>query len=228
MSLFASINRVSHLARRLPTTTARYLGGTPAPATSIEKEKRYVRIAGPASYSSKEDVALFLTEHGVPLQHGKASLVQGQSDIFQNHSIWMMETATQQDAVDVAARVTGRVLGLKLIRAAAVDQKLYDNLMSMPEQKSKTTSLRKRMSVIAPTVDERGRAILVRNIPFHLPVRALWSFFAAYDVLGVRHLRRSGVACVVFASEDEAWRALRERKNVRLQRQFAIALKMHE
>lgn len=201
-------------------------------SNSADREKRYVRIAGPSSYASKEDIAYFLGQHDIPIPDGRKSIVQGQSDIFQNHSVWVMETQSQREASDIASKISGRVLGLKLIRAAAVDQKLYDGLVAPAESqgsdKTKHTSLRKRMAVIAPHKNERGRALLAKNLAHGLYPRALWSFFSAYDVVDVRHLRRSGVACIIFETEQEACRALRERKNVPLQRQYPLALKMHE
>lgn len=193
-----------------------------------DREKRYVRIAGPSSYASKDDVLLFLQQHGISDEFKRQALVQGQSDVFQNHSVWVMETDSQSQALDIVGRISGRVLGLKLIRAAAVDQKLYDGLVTPSNQKTKSSSLRKRMSIIAPTNEERGRALLARHLQPSLYPRTLWSFFSGYDVVDVRHLRRSGVACIIFESEEEACRALRERKNVPLLHQYPIALKMHD
>lgn len=228
MALHNSMTRMTQIARSVPSTMIRQFASTPAPALTPEREKRFVRIAGPSSYASKEDVTYFLQQHGIPLNQGPKSIVQGQSDVFQNHSIWVLETESQNVATDIASRISGRVLGLKLIRAAPVDQKLYDGLLGPGEQRVRSTSLRKRMSVIAPTREERGRALLARNLQSQLHPRALWSFFSAYDVVDVRHLRRSGVACIVFKTEEEANRALRERNNISLQHQQTIVLKIHE
>lgn len=192
----------------------------------LDRSKRYVRLAGPASYSTRDDVINFLQEQGVE-SPPKFSVVQGQSDVFQNHSIWMIETDSQEDAVEMASRISGRVLGLKLVRAAAVDQKLYDSLMTTPTN-LRTSSLRKRLTIIGPKREERGRTLLVRQLHPNVTSRAIWAFFGSYDVIDVRYLRKSGVACVVFQSEEEAFRALRERKNVPIQRQFNVSLKMHE
>lgn len=193
---------------------------------NFDRLKRYVRLAGPASYSTRDDILNFLQEQGIE-PPPKTSVVQGQSDVLQNHSIWMIETDSQEDAMNMASRVSGRVLGLKLIRAAAVDQKLYDSLMSTPAP-SRASSLRKRLTIIGPKREERGRTILVRQLQPSVTSRAIWAFFGSYDVVDVRYLRRSGVACVIFQSEDEAFRALRERKNTPIQRQFNVSLKMHE
>lgn len=193
---------------------------------NFDRLKRYVRLAGPASYSSRDDILNFLQEQGIE-PPPKTSVVQGQSDVLQNHSIWMIETGSQEDAMNIASRVSGRVLGLKLIRAAAVDQKLYDSLMSTSAA-SRASSLRKRLTIIGPKREERGRTLLVRQLQPSVSSRAIWAFFGSYDVVDVRYLRRSGVACVVFQSEDEASRALRERKNTPIQRQFNVSLKMHE
>lgn len=231
MSVYNSALRVSQLSRRMPPSVARQFStASPAPALSPEKEKCYVRIAGPSSYASKQDVRLFLKDHAISNGTISASsIIQGQSDVFQNHSIWLVKVESQNDAVDIASNISGRVLGLKLIRAAAVDQKMYDNMVAVPtpDQKGRNLSLRKRMNVIAPAPEERGRALLARNLTFQLHPRVLWSFFGAYDVVDVKHLRRSGVACIVFQSEDEACRALRERNNMVLQGQQPISLKLH-
>lgn len=226
MSLTSSVTRLSQVARRLPVSNIRPLS---APAAApADKEKRYVRIAGPSCYASKQDIAIFLKDHDIALPGGLKSLVQGQSDVYQNHSIWLMEADSQPEAFDVASRISGRVLGMKLVRAVAVDQKLYDGLLAVPQQADRSTSLRKRMNIISPQKDERGRALLARNLHNQLSSRVLWSFFSAYDVVDVRHLRKSGVACIVFASEAEAERALRERKNLPLQQQQSIGLKIHD
>lgn len=193
----------------------------------VEKEKRFVRIAGPASYVSRHDMNIFLEHHGVSSESIKRSLVQGQSDIFQNHTVWFLETNSQEDAAEMTARISGRVLGLKLIRAAAVDRRLMENMVGMSDS-DKKVSLRRRMSVIAPSPDERGRALLARNLLQNLQPRVLWAFFSAYDVEDIRLLRRSGVACVVFETAAEANRALRERSNLLLQNQQQISLKMHD
>lgn len=228
MALHLQVNRMAQAARRMPTTLLRNYVSTPAPTTLPDREKRFLRIAGPSSYASKDDIVHFLDNYGIPLQSGKKNIVQGQSDIFQNHSIWVLETDSQKEAVDYASRISGRILGMKLIRAAAVDQKLYQSLIGNSEQKTRSTSLRKRMHIIAPSPDERGRVLLARNLPYQLYPRALWTFFSAYDVVDVRHLRRSGVACIVFKTEEEACRALREKQNVPINRQNPMALKIHE
>lgn len=119
--------------------------------------------------------------------------------------------------------------GMKLVRAAPVDKRVVDDLMSVPEPGRGKPSLRRRMNAIKPLVEERGRALLVTNLPFSLPARFLWSFFASYEVVVIRHLRRSGVASVVFVNESEACRALRERSNLPIQgSKMQIGLKMHE
>lgn len=183
------------------------------------------------------DLEFFLTSHGIaptsiaddgtPIHR----LVQGQSDVFQNQSIWIYDAGSATAAGDAAARLSGRVAGLKLVRAAAIDNRLVEDMLAAPEQgrNNRRLSLRRRMNVIQPLPEERGRALLATNLPFNLATRFLWSFFASYEIETVRHLRRSGVACVVFMNEAEAFRAIRERSNLPIQgnRQH-IMLKFHD
>lgn len=194
---------------------------------AVNREKKYVRLAGPASYATRDDVVNFLQEHGLE-PPARNAVVQGQSDVFQNHSIWLIETDSQSAATNIASCISGRVLGLKLVRAAAVDRKLYDRLVAAPVGNARTASLRKRLTIIGPKSDERGRTLLIRQLKSIVSPRAIWAFFSSYGVTDVRYLRKSGVACVVFESDAEANRALRERKNVQLQRQHKVLLKMHE
>lgn len=217
MALQSACTRTPRLLRLLSTTAPR-LPGT---------EKRYVRIAGPAAHASQLDISLFLNQHSSsPAPH---TLQQGQSDIYQNHSVWVFDAGSQPDAEKVASRISGRSLGLKLIRAAAVDQRIVDGLLAVPEAGiQRKATLRKRLNIIAPVGDQRGRALLATNLPYLLQPRLLWAFFGGYDVVDVRHLRKSGVACVVFTTNEEAERALRERSNFALQGKNVISLKMHE
>lgn len=120
-------------------------------------------------------------------------------------------------------------MGLKLIRAMPVDQKLVDGLIGVPKGgDARRTTLRKRLNIIAPKPEERGRSLLATNLPRGLQPRYLWSFFATYDVEDVRLLRKSCVACISFTTQREAERALRERANFSLHGQDIICLKMHE
>lgn len=210
-------------ARRLFQTEA--VGARHAHAPS---EKHYVRIAGPSYYASRADISLFLTENKTSMPSAQG-LHQGQSDIFQNHSVWIYDAGTQSEAEDVASRISGKSLGLKLIRAVPVDQRIVDHLTEPPEKgATRGASLRKKLNIIAPRGEERGRTLLVSNLPHLLQPRMLWGFFAAYEVENVRHLRRSGVACVIFMSDTEAERALRERANFALAGGHVVSLKMHD
>lgn len=213
----------------------------PAPYTrgGPGTEKRYVRIAGPASYATRTDLELFLSSHGVSpdAPPGRPELVnglvQGQSDVFQNQSVWIYDAGSAAAAEDVASRISGRVAGLKLVRAAPVDQRLVEEMLAVPEQANNQrrgrTSLRKRMNVIKPEPDERGRALLATNLPYNLSPRFLWGFFASYELVAVRHLRKSGVACLVFSTVEEAYRGMRERANLPIQgNKQQISLKLHQ
>lgn len=196
--------------------------------TDARSEKRYVRIAGPAAYATRRDVTNFLKQHDTSPRLS-TSLVQGQSDIFQNHSVWLFDAGDQKTATTISSRISGRILGLKLVRAVPVDDRIFSNMVSAPSRgDNRRNTLRRRLNIIAPKQGERGRVLLVTNLPHLLQPRLLWSFFASYDVTDVRHLRRSGVACVVFTTEREAARALRERSNFSLQGQQTVMLKIHE
>ena len=191
-------------------------------------DKHYVRIAGPSSYANRADVALFLSQNLTTLPESPI-LQQGQSDIYQNHSIWIYDAGSQAEAEKTASQISGKSLGLKLIRAAPVDQRIVDHLTDPPTKGSfQKASLRKKLNIIAPQGDERGRTLLVSNLPHLLQPRMLWGFFASYEVSAVRHLRRSGVACVIFRTQGEAERALRERANFALSGGHVVNLKMHD
>lgn len=225
------------MLRRVPAASIarRYLS---AEASHVQqatsREKRFVRIAGPASYASREDIELFLKRNGVEKgpsatsETSSYSLQQGQADVFQNHSIWVFDAGSQDAARVASEKISGKVAGLKLVRAAPIDARLVNEMTMLSASKNRRTTLRKRMNVIAPTDEERGRALLASNLPVHMPSRVVWSFFGAYEVCDVRHLRKSGVACIVFATADDAHRAMRERSNLRIQNKNTIVLKMHE
>lgn len=151
--------------------------------------------------------------------------------MFQNQSIWVYDAGSASAAGDAAARLSGRITGLKLVRAAAIDDRLVSEMLATPQKgrSNRRLSLRRRMNVIQPLPEERGRALLATNLPFNLSTRFLWSFLASYEVETIRHLRKSGVACAVFATEDEAYRAMRERSNLPIQgNKQQVILKLHE
>lgn len=216
------------LSRPLSTTTA--TSARPA------ADRRYVRIAGPSSYATRNDLEDFLRQHGVQPQTPTSvapathDLVQGQADVFQNQAVWIYDAGTPAAAADIAGRISGRIAGMKLIRAAAVDQRVVDEMTAVPDAGAKSRpSLRKRMNAIKPGPEERGRSLLVTNLPFTMPARFLWSFFASYEIIKIKHLRRGGVASVVFSTEEEAYRAMRERSNLPIQNsKTQVSLKMHE
>ncbi|PXF48753.1 hypothetical protein BWQ96_01605 [Gracilariopsis chorda] len=221
---FGSRFRLLHQPAR---TISRNLTNDAAPR--IGASKHYVRIAGPASYASRCDVLNFLQEQSALPSTSPSVLVQGQADIYQNHSVWLYDAGSQDTAEQVASKISGKVMGLKLIRAAAVDKKIADSMLDPPERGARTrTTLRRRLNLISPSPDERGRSLLATSLPPLLKPRHLWSFFASYDVVDVRLLRKSGVSCIVFTTEAEAERALRERSNISLHGMQTISLKMHD
>ncbi|KAI0560074.1 RNA recognition motif [Gracilaria domingensis] len=197
--------------------------------TATLSPKQYVRIAGPSCYASSSDIVNFLNEQSIHVNKSVGSLVQGQSDIYQNHSVWVYNADNQANAEQIVSKISGKVLGLKLIRAAAIDQKIVNSMLNVQERPgSGRVTLRKRLNLIAPAPDERGRTLLASNLPHLLQPRHLWSFFSNYEVVDVKHLRRSGVACVIFSSQKEAERALRERANLHLHGKQIVYLKMHQ
>lgn len=246
MSLSTAVSRLasaSTLQRGVITQATRQFTTTAIP-DQVRSDKRYVRIAGPASYASTDDIRLFLGQNGVQLPKISSSsmssseekvapmLVQGQADVYQNHSVWLYDAGDAEHARQIASQISGKVVGLKLIRASPIDDKIVRNMITPPATTVRSgrqkTTLRRRMNVIAPSQDEKGRALLATNLPYNMHPRVLWSFFTAYDVLDVRVLRKSGVACIIFESENEAYRALRERSNLMIQNKNVIGLKMHE
>lgn len=204
----------------------------------LAREKRFVRIAGPASYASPADIDCFLSENGFDAAKyadeeavavNKSTyprLTQGKADVFQNHSIWIVDAGSEEEAERITSSISGKVAGLKLVRAAAVDARLVEDFLGASAKKGHH-NLRKRMSIIAPKADEHGRCLLATQLPHNLPPRHLWSFFGAYDVEAVRLLRKSCVACIVFSTSQEAERALRERANLSIHSRGKVTLTMH-
>jgi hypothetical protein len=158
-------------------------------------------------------------------------LAQGQSDVFHNTSVWFYDAGSKENADDAAAKLSGKLCGLKLVRTATVDANLVGDLVEPIGQKTNQgpapVALRRRMAVIAPLPHERDRAILLMGLPAMVPPRSLWAFFGTYDVAAVRLLRRERVASVVFRTPDEARRALRERSNMQMHEQGRLQMKLH-
>ena len=197
-------------------------------------ERRFVRMSGLTSYAGSEDVKLFLKRNEVELPDPTSSaeplisgLKQGTSDVFQNVAIWVYDAGDPETAIEAAAKLNGRVAGMKLVRAAAVDLRVVADLIASSPGK-KRRSLRRHLHVIAPAPQEYGRTIIVTNVQPNTSPRSIWGFFGAYDVLDVRLLRRSGVAVVVLRTPEEATRAIRERNNVSLQGRGPVSVKMFE
>lgn len=204
-------------------------------------DRRFVRITGSASNVSGEDVKLFMQRNGVELPENPDTtslstcygtpiplLLQATSDVFQNNATWIYDAGSQEEAKDVCAKLAGKVVGMKLVRASNVDIRLVSDNVKPDNSNRKRLTLRKRLHVIAPKMEERGRTLLCTNLEVNMSPRSLWSFFSVYDVIDVRMLRRSGVASVVFRNKAEAHRAIRERSNVHLQSRARISIKMFE
>lgn len=196
------------------------------------RERRFVRLSGVTSYAGAEDVKLFLKRNEVELPDPETSteplisvLKQGTADVFQNVSIWVYDAGSAESAVDAASKLNGRVAGMKLVRAAAVDLRVVSDLIG-EAPRHRRRSLRRHLFVIAPAPEEYGRTVIVTNIPPNTNPRSLWGFFGTYDVTDVRFLRRSGVASVVMRTSEEAMRAIRERNNISLQGRGQVTVKM--
>lgn len=204
-------------------------------------DKRFVRIAGATNYASSEDIKLFLRRNGVDVPENVDTLslsmtndkplpvlIQGQSDVFQNHSIWVYDAGSHEEAAEISSKLAGRIVGMKLAKASAIDSTLVSSLFRDSSAHRRRTTLRRRMSVIEPSIEERGRTVLCTHLEPNMNPRAIWGFFSTFDVMDVRMLRRSGVASVVFRTKEEAVRAIRERSNVSIQNRCRVHLKMFE
>lgn len=158
-------------------------------------------------------------------------LMQVQADPFINHAVWLYDAGTEEEAFTIAQRLAGKVCGLKLIRASSVDEGVASDLSAMPiksgEDKAARVSRRKRrMAILAPENEERSRTLIISALPEMLSPRYLWGFFGTYGVREVKLLRRDRVASVVFDTEDEARRALRERSNFEIAGSGRVTMRM--
>jgi hypothetical protein len=165
---------------------------------------------------------------------GTPLLGQGKCDIFMNHSVWMYEAESGADAQDIVRKISGKVCGMRLVRASAVDLNVAKEVPGVvaPERAPEISpgirlAHRWRMGIIAPSPEERDRVLLVVGLPKMVSPRSVWSFFGAYDVIAVRMLRRDGMASVVFRETTEAHRALRERGNLPLNDHGKVTIKMY-
>lgn len=162
-------------------------------------------------------------------------LAQARSDVYMNHAIWFYEADSAADANDVVNKLTGKVCGLKLVRAAAVDRNVAKEVPGFipnpPDrdvaQRGVGFSHRWRMSVIAPSDEERDKALLVVGLPFMVYPRTVWAFFGGYDVAAVRLLRKNGIASVIFREASEAERAMRERGNLQISERPKVTVRTH-
>lgn len=221
------------LSTTSPTAPAAAIGGAggrPPRAMDPHRNRQYVRISGVSSYANVDDVSLFISRNGVQLP-GKAPEVlrQGTSDVFQNQAIWVYDAGSFDSAMSAASQLTGRVCGMRLVRASVADLHVVGDIIGKPVRRHRGgRNLRTFMNRLQPEPNERGRTVVITNLPFHLPPKNVWSFFSNYDVVDVRMLRRAGVATVVFRSVDEAARAIRERNNVSIQGRDPVSIKMFE
>lgn len=241
MGARALASEASQLSRATASLRATQAARCVSTETPRRGDRRFVRISGAASYVSGEDMKLFMKRNGVELPENPDTttrstcydtpmplLLQGSSDVFQNYSIWVYDAGSQDEAKEVSTKLAGKMVGMKLVRAAAVDIRLISDMVSPNSRNRKRTTLRKRLHIIAPKIEERGRTLLCTNLEMNMSPRVLWGFFGSFDVLDIRMLRRSGVASVIFRTEEEALRAIRERSNVSIQNRGRVTLKMFE
>lgn len=207
-------------------------------------DKRFVRIAGASSYAGVDDIKHFMRTNGVDIPSDVEStsksmlndkplpaLAQGQADVFQNHSVWVYDAGSQEEAREVSDKLAGKVVGMKLARASTVDSTLVAGMFGERTPNSsfkRKSTLRSRMAIISPAVEERGRTVLVTKLESNMSPRQLWAFFSTFDVIDVKMLRRSGVAAVVMRTKEEAVRAIRERSNIIMQNRCRVHIKMFE
>lgn len=150
-------------------------------------------------------------------------LAQSKSEAFMNISTWYYEAESPEDARDIASKLRGKVCGLKLIRAAAVDQRVVSEVpgfvMDPPKVDKKRGGPHFPKSIaglIAPSNEERDRCLLVSGLRHMTYPRTVWGFFRGYDVAHVRMLRKPGIASVVFREVSDMERAFRERSNLKV------------
>ncbi len=159
-------------------------------------DKRFVRIAGASNYASAEDIKHFMRRNGVDVPENVDNmslstcndkplpvLTQGQADVFQNHSVWLYDAGSYEQAAEISSKLAGKVVGMKLARASTIDSTLVSSLFKLDAspQKRKVT-LRRRMAVISPEIEERGRTVLCTQLEPHMSPRMIWSFFSTFDV----------------------------------------------
>lgn len=161
-----------------------------------------------------------------PLYLGRASF-----NTFMNHSTWIYETESYEDANDIASKLTGKVCGMKLVRVAAVDSRIAKEAPGLPAEYllplERPGDKRSPLNVLAPSSNERDRSLLLTGLPAMLYPRTLWAFFGAYDVADVRLLRRFAIASVVFRDVSEMERAFRDRGSMTLNGQDGMKISYH-
>eukprot|EP00171_Calliarthron_tuberculosum_P011401 IDg11401t1 len=147
-------------------------------------DRRFVRISGASSYVSSDDIKLFMQRNDVNLPENPNTtslsmcydtptplLLQGSSDVFQNYSIWVYDAGTQEEAMEVSTKLAGKMVGMKLVRASAVDIRLISDMVNPNSNNRKRATLRKRLHIIAPKIEERGRTLLCTNLEMNMSPR---------------------------------------------------------
>lgn len=195
----------SAIRRRRPSTAATdalsAITAQPTFAGKPASEKRYVRITGLAAHASQMDVHHFLHSQNVPFD--RVARVFG--DVVGNHSVWVYDAGSEQAASVAAKKLAGRIRGTKLMCVKAVRAKHAGVVGGMATY-----------NILVPRLEERGRAVKVSNLTQKCSPRFLWRFLGNYGVVDVRLRKTRGIACIVFESRDEAYRALRERARLSL------------
>lgn len=179
----------------------------PTFAGKSASEKRYVRITGFAEHASQMDVHHFLHSRNIPFR----DVVRIFGDVVGNHSVWVYDAGSERAASAAAQGFADAIAGTRLVHAKAVRAKHAGIVGGL-----------RTYGALIPRMDERGRAVKVSNLIPNCPVRFLWAFFSTFAVVDVRLRKNKGVACVVFSSRDEAFRAVRERARLPLENQHTL------
>lgn len=132
-------------------------------------------------------------------------------DVVCNHSVWVYDAGSERAASVAAKKLAGRTGGTRLVYVKAVRAKHAGIVGGMG-----------KYNILAPKLEERGRSVRVWNLRENCPARFLWRFLRNFDVVDVRLRKDKRAACVVFETRDEAYRAVRERARLPLDKKEGL------
>lgn len=185
----------------------------------VSNESGTTRDSGSTDDVSSVDGSIFNSSSAVrkiPL------LAQGSSEAFMNISTWYYEAESSEEARDIASKLRGKVCGMKLVRAAPVDQRVVSEVpgfivgTGQIGNRNRGPDRKREVGLIMPANEERDRCLLVTGLRHMTYPRTVWGLFRGYDIAHVRLLRKAGIASVVFREVSEMERAFRERSNLQV------------